>query len=124
MVKLIHEHPRKYDALRLAGLCGVSERAIYRYLVTLMKAEIYIVSRRTKGQTGYELVSDYWNAVFTLLNGTNVDKRVERGVRKLLAAGMREYKEDDELRECGRTFIKMLDEAIKAPVKESNEPRV
>lgn len=82
----------------LAQLCDVSERAIYRYINTLIKVGISV-----KFQDGGYKLQGYYGEIFR-----EVDAKGLEALKSLLMAGMQIYNDKQTL-EYGRNFIKVID---------------
>lgn len=92
----------------LAELCGVSKRAIYRYLNTLSQAGISI--RFEDG--GYKLKGSYGNIL------RKADPEGLKALKALLSVGMQKY-EDNRILEYGREFMDLIDKNL----PQKTEPR-
>lgn len=77
MLDLICERPGELKAGDLARLCDVSERGIYRYLVTLKNAGISVVFNGG----GYRAVSMQWHYIF-------VQKKLTDAIAELVKRGL------------------------------------
>ena len=82
----------------LARLCGVSERAIYRYLNTLSKVGISIHFE----DGGYKIKGNYGD----ILGGTEPEGL--EALKLLLSAGMQSYR-DNKVLEYGKEFMRLID---------------
>ena len=82
----------------LARLCNVSERAIYRYINTLIKVGISIQFQ----DGGYKLQGYYGNIL------REVDPEGLEALKLLLSAGMQTYRDERILR-YGRSFISLIE---------------
>ncbi|MBM3211048.1 HTH domain-containing protein, partial [Candidatus Poribacteria bacterium] len=108
MLELIKKFPN-LSPKELAKRCGVSERAIYRYITTLSKVGILVSSQ--KGE--YRLQGYYGDIL------SNFKPESLEAIKKLIQSGMRLYT-DEKILQHGREFIKLID--VNLPKSEKSEP--
>ena len=96
MLDFICERPGELKARDLAELCDVSERGIYRYLVTLKNAGISVVFNGG----GYRAVSMQWYYILA-------QKKLTDAVAELVKRGL-ERCEDEALQVRGKRALAIL----------------